>query len=381
MNTGYTVDSMDGLVSLVPESDGAIVVVKGYYGKNDGGGGVFWYERESDDTPDGGTVVAGAAPGRFIRSCEPNRLNVRWFGAMGDGEHDDTAAIQSAINALPPAGGVLNFPGGVYCVTKTIEVGDGDAGEKISSRQGIKLVGDGGGFAFSVKASTTIRAAAGIGPVIRLNGRISDCEIAGIHVDCAQRAAVGIYLHSFTGCWFHNVMVHGFTDTGIVVLAGVAPTGNYNIYNRFESVGVFASLDETTCISFDGTYNVFNDTWLTVVTDCRFDTAKTKRSVAAHFKFVDSISFYRCHFNTYDDSSTGAVFDALNNHDFPCGMAFYDCSMVSHKVFEDEKHKIRKQYFYGFGTYDNEQLPSHEKLIGMTDTGEFFNIDPPGIKK
>ncbi len=51
--------------------------------------------------------------------------------------------------------------------------------------------------------------------------------------------------------------------------------------------------------------------------------------------------------------------------------------MVSHKVLEDERHKIRKQYFYGFGTYDNEQRPSHEKLIGMTDTGEFFNVEPP----
>ena len=377
MNPGYVVNDMDGLTKLVPESDGAIVVMKGYYDKNDGGGGVFWYDANAEDEPDGGTVVAGAAPGRFMRSCEPNRLNVRWFGAKGDGERDDTAAIQAAINALPEGGGIVNIPGGVYNISSTLEVGNGDAGEKRSSRNGVKLVGDGGGFAFNVRASVILRASTEMGPMIRLNGRISDCEITGMHLDCAGKARTGIYLHSFTGGWFHNVMVTGFTDTGIVVMAGVAPTGNYNIYNRFESLGVFATLDETTCISFDGTYNVFNDTWLTVFTDCRFDTAKTKRSVAAHFRFVDSISFYRCHFNTYDDSSTGAVFDALNNHDFPCGMAFYDCSMVSHKVLEDERHKIRKQYFYGFGTYDNEQRPSHEKLIGMTDTGEFFNVEPP----
>ena len=87
------------------------------------------------------------------------------------------------------------------------------------------------------------------------------------------------------------------------------------------------------------------------------------------------ISFYRCHFNTYKDSSVGAVFDALDNNLFPCGMAFHDCSMVSHEVWEDSAHTIRKQYFIGFGTYDNEKVPTHPKLIGMTDTGDFFNID------
>ena len=42
-------------------------------------------------------------------------LNVRRFGAVGDGVHDDTAAIQAAINCCPKKGRVL-IPAGVYKV-------------------------------------------------------------------------------------------------------------------------------------------------------------------------------------------------------------------------------------------------------------------------
>ena len=43
-------------------------------------------------------------------------LNVRRFGAVGNGIHDDTAAIQAAINCCP-AGGRVRIPAGDYLVT------------------------------------------------------------------------------------------------------------------------------------------------------------------------------------------------------------------------------------------------------------------------
>ena len=57
----------------------------------------------------------GGASGklRFTTRTEPCALDVREFGAAGDGETDDTAAIQRAILLLP-AGGRLVFPRGVY---------------------------------------------------------------------------------------------------------------------------------------------------------------------------------------------------------------------------------------------------------------------------
>ena len=49
----------------------------------------------------------------FRTKAERCALNVRAFGAAGDGVHDDTAAIQTAINCLPPQGRLV-FPAGVY---------------------------------------------------------------------------------------------------------------------------------------------------------------------------------------------------------------------------------------------------------------------------
>ncbi len=50
---------------------------------------------------------------RFRTKAESCALDVRAFGACGDGEHDDTTAIQTAINCLPQ-GGRLLFPAGRY---------------------------------------------------------------------------------------------------------------------------------------------------------------------------------------------------------------------------------------------------------------------------
>lgn len=50
----------------------------------------------------------------FTTAAETCALNVKDFGAAGDGVTDDTAAIQRAVLVLP-AGGRLVFPAGVYC--------------------------------------------------------------------------------------------------------------------------------------------------------------------------------------------------------------------------------------------------------------------------
>jgi hypothetical protein len=60
-------------------------------------------------TPDGPVAEDRTASGRT--------LDVRKYGAKGDGEADDTAAIQAAIDAAGRDGGTLVFPPGTYLVT------------------------------------------------------------------------------------------------------------------------------------------------------------------------------------------------------------------------------------------------------------------------
>ena len=59
------------------------------------------------------TVSDEAAPLPFRTRPETFALRVTDFGALGDGVHDDTAAIQGALDFLPP-GGRLIFPEGTY---------------------------------------------------------------------------------------------------------------------------------------------------------------------------------------------------------------------------------------------------------------------------
>ena len=63
-------------------------------------------------------VYAGKeyGPVEFKTDYEYVTLNVREFGAYGDGEHDDTNAIQCAIMACPKAGRIL-VPAGEYKIS------------------------------------------------------------------------------------------------------------------------------------------------------------------------------------------------------------------------------------------------------------------------
>ena len=68
-------------------------------------------------------VLAGAA---VVKNKEPQMesavLNVKDFGAVGDGKADDTQAIQAAINKGIQAGTGVYIPRGTYMTSKTIEI-------------------------------------------------------------------------------------------------------------------------------------------------------------------------------------------------------------------------------------------------------------------
>ena len=51
--------------------------------------------------------------------------NVKYYGAVGDGETDDTYAFHTAIQAAKEKGGVVWVPAGTYNITQSIEIPDG----------------------------------------------------------------------------------------------------------------------------------------------------------------------------------------------------------------------------------------------------------------
>jgi hypothetical protein len=61
---------------------------------------------------------------RYTRQVD-RAINVKDYGAAGDGSADDTAAIQAAISAaVARNGGLILFPSGTYKITSTISVTD-----------------------------------------------------------------------------------------------------------------------------------------------------------------------------------------------------------------------------------------------------------------
>ena len=97
--------------------------------KDSNRGGVFIYDATQSGVNNGGTIFNG-----WVRQYD-GAVNVKWFGAVGDGATDDTASIQSAIDNTV---GKVYIPKGVFLLSSTIKL-------KIETI----LIGDGAGAYFS----------------------------------------------------------------------------------------------------------------------------------------------------------------------------------------------------------------------------------------
>ena len=104
-------------------STGAASLVGGYYTLGDGGGGLFFYDATATDADNGGTIIEpDSGVGRWFRPATET-YNVREFGALGDGSHNDTAAIQAAVDVVSVNNrGSVYIPSGKYKISATIEL-------------------------------------------------------------------------------------------------------------------------------------------------------------------------------------------------------------------------------------------------------------------
>ena len=105
------VSSIEGLASLDGTTPTVIVT------DLDRGGTFIW---SSTGTVNGGTVFAGAT-GYWNRQYD-GAINIRWFGAIGDGVTDDTLAIQNAINFYVTTNKTLTADRSVFLVSNTINL-------------------------------------------------------------------------------------------------------------------------------------------------------------------------------------------------------------------------------------------------------------------
>lgn len=96
--------------------------VSGYSSSGDGADGLFTYNSALSSTDNGGTIIApNVGSGRWVRNFSGS-MNVRWFGAKGDGLTDDATAIQAALDACEQYGSVL-VPDGIFIVGAQLTMG------------------------------------------------------------------------------------------------------------------------------------------------------------------------------------------------------------------------------------------------------------------
>jgi hypothetical protein len=103
-------------------------------------------------------------------------LNVKDYGAAGDGVADDTLAIQACLNAVPDGGRAVYFPAGRYKVTSTLRV----------EKDGTTLFGDGVGNrigATQVSNGSRIEASGSVtGSVIQVQRAANDRPLQGVQI-------------------------------------------------------------------------------------------------------------------------------------------------------------------------------------------------------
>jgi hypothetical protein len=120
---GLTVDSVSELENLsLSALSVELVNVLGYYSAGDGGGGSFRYSSTDVSVVNGGTIFSPTAgPGRWLRVFSGS-VNVRWFGAVGDGVLDDTASFSAALSYCRSQVLSLFIPSGNYVVS-SVDIG------------------------------------------------------------------------------------------------------------------------------------------------------------------------------------------------------------------------------------------------------------------
>lgn len=111
------------LAARIPASANTRIsaLVTGRLTDNDGGGGTFFYDPASNLATNLGTIFKpNSNNGRWIREYS-GVLNVRWFGAVGDGS-DDIIPINSAIDMASVAEGIVQVPDGTYSISTNITI-------------------------------------------------------------------------------------------------------------------------------------------------------------------------------------------------------------------------------------------------------------------
>lgn len=154
-------------------------------------------------------------------------LNVKDFGAVGDGTTDDTAAIQAAINAVTSTQRTVYIPGGTYKVTSTLTIPI-EMTIYGTNRAGTNINYDGSGAAITTTADGT--------------PNLSRICLSGFGIYNVGSGTIGINFDNVQDSLVSNVTIADFSLHGIYCANGynnvfeqIQSTNGYGIYLGLEA--------------------------------------------------------------------------------------------------------------------------------------------------
>lgn len=176
-----------------------------YYVTDAGQGGHYYYDpgdaSSSDDT---GSVVVSSTGQRFKRIVSGGKVNVKWFGAKGDGTTNDTAALILAIAYTSSISSSSNMPtlffppAAGYAVDSTVSV---PANMHVTMEAPLVYTGTANVACLEIGDTSSVNS------LLTLKLQVQ----RAVQADWQSENSVGIRLNNCNACDIHLVEARGFT--------------------------------------------------------------------------------------------------------------------------------------------------------------------------
>lgn len=376
-------DTLAQALLLSGSSPSKTVFILGRLSPSDGGGGYYRIDASDVTTPSDGGYVHAMVDGSRLKLIHDGRVNVKQFGAVGDGVSDDTAAIQAASNK----GSIkVFFPAGNYKITSTINIGNGTS-TAVSTINGIEFEGSGAGITaaeFGPPGATVSLTWAGAvsGTMVSIKGPIYGVNITGIMLDCALLASTGISSkHLCSSTWKEvltirykgdayfwgayqvpTAMAVGASDCTFQQVSAKYPAPGGSGATFGESSGVPGNLDVARCV------------WMM----CEFwRDGSSSATYCMKFQFIDNCTFIECH-NHGHGGSLGLgiyVLPPSGLTAFPGAMTFVNCPIIGGAGANASWTADEGFLFLPYPVGDGQPIPTAnnpKQFYGISSRGDYF---------
>lgn len=302
---------------------GALVKTQGFYQSGDGGGADYVIVGDiGEDEVDEASIIA-LQKGLYAKLLVQDYVNVKQFGAKGNGTADDTEALQKAINFCKTNDNVsvLLLPEGNYKTTDTLNIyldkfaikGKGNTNIIPHLDSSIALV-----FTMNKNVNYLDR--------YKHNRKSGGFSILGDNTTNTTLMAVGDGEKSVNCCEFENI----FLTNATTLLHCKAHTYKNNFYNIVLNVAsggeqpafIYDSEDTSEATNFIGCS--FWAGRLQIGAECNFYGC-TLHFTSSKIKAMNKVNFTDCHFeilnrnnNTIDNAVLSSNYTTFNNCNFVC---------------------------------------------------------------